>query len=200
MRRPSGFLAEALGEPLVGTPAAALAVGTRAATGGSAFRRSPDRGPRSPVGAPLELSFTQVDDYLTCPRKYHLRHVARVPTAPHHALVLGNALHQAVAVANLARLRGQPVEVRSALETLEAHWSSEGFLSAEHEAARFASGQAALRRYVERLEDDDGARHRRRGAAVLGAPRSRPHPRSLRRGAHRAWPDDHHGLQVRGHA
>ena len=39
--------------------------------------------------AALDLSFTQVDDYLACPRKYRLRHEIRVPTAPHHALVVG---------------------------------------------------------------------------------------------------------------
>jgi RecB family exonuclease len=80
-----------------------------------------------------------------------------VPTAPNHALVFGSALHQAVAVANAAQLRGEPADVSRSLETLEAHWSSEGFLSAEHEAARFASGQAALRRYIERSEGDEGS-------------------------------------------
>jgi DNA helicase-2/ATP-dependent DNA helicase PcrA len=155
LRRPSGFIAEALGAPLpdeVAEPKDTFLLEPRddkiAATSQTVGRTS---------GEPLELSFTQIDDYLTCPRKYHLRHVARVPTAPHHALVFGNALHQAVAVANLARLRDRPVELDGVLGTLEAHWSSEGFLSAEHEAARYAAGQAALRRYVERLEDEDGS-------------------------------------------
>ena len=151
-RRPSGFLAEALGYPISD---AALAPGQ--------IQLDPPEEPPSthrdltPVlsaETQLELSFTQIDDYLTCPRKYHLRHVARVPIPPHHALVFGNALHQAVAVANTARLRGQAVEDAAVLATLEAHWGSEGFLSAEHEAARFAAGQAALRRYVERLQGD----------------------------------------------
>ena len=154
LRRPSGFIAEALGRPVVD-----VIDGSRAA----GLEPPPEAAPASaaqplmsrPEGGALELSFTQIDDYLTCPRKYHLRHVVRVPTAPNHALVFGNAIHQAVAVANAAQLRGEPADLSRSLETLEAHWSSEGFLSAEHEAARFASGQAALRRYVERLESDE---------------------------------------------
>jgi DNA helicase-2/ATP-dependent DNA helicase PcrA len=111
--------------------------------------------PTRPAG-PLTLSYSQVDDYLTCPRKYHLRHVVRVPTPAHHALVFGNALHQAVAVANDARRKGQPVDSALIGATLQAHWQSEGFLSAEHEAARFASGEAALQRYLDRSASETG--------------------------------------------
>ena len=104
------------------------------------------------------LSFTQIDDYLACPRKYHFRHVVRVPAPSHHALVFGNAIHQAVAVANVALMRGQAVDETAVLATLEAHWSSEGFLSAEHEVARFAAGQVALRSFLARTATQPGVR------------------------------------------
>jgi DNA helicase-2/ATP-dependent DNA helicase PcrA len=156
LRRPSGFIAEALGRPVMDQAPGPGRIGLAPPPEVAQASVAPAPKP-GPDGGPLELSFTQVDDYLTCPRRYHLRHVARVPTAPNHALVFGNAIHQAVAVANAARLRGEPADVSRSLETLAAHWSSEGFLSAEHEAARFASGQAALRRYVERLESDEAS-------------------------------------------
>jgi CRISPR/Cas system-associated exonuclease Cas4 (RecB family) len=147
-RRPSAFLAEALGgtvADLVDTDElATLDMATDVSV-------APLPIPTHPAHGPLALSFTQVDDYLTCPRKYYLRHVVRVPTPPHHALVLGNALHQAVAVANEARRRDRSITPSDLHETLRAHWSSEGFLSAEHEAARYAAGQAALTRFLERL-------------------------------------------------
>jgi len=94
-----------------------------------------------------------VDDYLTCPLKYRLRHVARVPTPPHHALVLGNALHQAVAAWHLGQLRGRSLDESGTLAAFAAHWSSEGFLSRHHEEARFSAGQAALRRFVATAAD-----------------------------------------------
>jgi DNA helicase-2/ATP-dependent DNA helicase PcrA len=99
--------------------------------------------------APLALSYTQIDDYLSCPQKYRLRHLVRVPTPPHHALVLGNALHQGVAVANKARLRGRPIDPAASHDALAAHWRSEGFLSQAHEEARFEAGRAALDRFIE---------------------------------------------------
>ncbi|MGD8683146.1 MAG: ATP-dependent DNA helicase [Chloroflexota bacterium] len=146
-RRPSPFLAEALGRevdsaaqttgPLL--PRAATVPGTATVIHASAA-----------APGPLSLSFTQIDDYLTCPLKYRLRHLVRVPTPPHHALVFGNAVHQAVAAANARRLRGLPVERRLLDEALAAHWRSEGFISQEHETARYAAGQAALARFAER--------------------------------------------------
>ncbi len=89
-----------------------------------------------------------MDDYLTCPLRYRLRHIARVPTPQHHALVVGNALHQAVAAWHLGQLRGRPLDIEGTLDAFQAHWSSEGFLSRHHEEARYAAGQAALRRFV----------------------------------------------------
>ena len=67
---------------------------------------------------------------------------------PNHALVFGSAMHQAVASANLARSRGREVDVESTIATLDAHWSSEGFLSQEHEVARRAAGADALQKFV----------------------------------------------------
>jgi superfamily I DNA/RNA helicase/CRISPR/Cas system-associated exonuclease Cas4 (RecB family) len=150
-RRPSGFLAEALGRPVDELDLPTGQVGLVAPAAPAAIV-GPMRSARRP-SEPLSLSFTQVDDYLSCPRKYHLRHLTRVPAPAHHALIFGNALHQAVAVANLAAMRGQTPDAATVTATLEAHWRSEGFLSAEHEAARFASGRAALSRYLERLVD-----------------------------------------------
>jgi len=109
------------------------------------------------VDRPLSLSYSQLDDYLSCPLRYRLRHVVRVPTPPHHALVLGNALHQAVAAFHSARMRGRTMPEAELMDVFATHWSSEGFLSREHEEARFASGQAALRRFLEEQLQDGAA-------------------------------------------
>lgn len=147
-RRPSGFLAEALGSAVEDPPA--YDPGDVLAGPVHAARADAQTPGRRATGAPSVLSFTQIDDYLTCPRKYHLRHVVRVPTPAHHALVFGNALHQAVAVANIARMQGRAIADDPVQDALRAHWASEGFLSAEHEEARYAAGEASLRRFVER--------------------------------------------------
>ena len=72
-----------------------------------------------------------------------------LPTPPHHALIYGSALHAAVAAYHLSERRGRPLSEETLLEAFAEHWQSEGFLSRAHEEARFAAGQAALRRFRE---------------------------------------------------
>jgi DNA helicase-2/ATP-dependent DNA helicase PcrA len=154
--RPSRFLLEALGQAVAAPPLVAPAVDRAPDVVPAPVPRVGEGTARTP--AQLGLSFTQIEDYLTCPRRYHLRHVIKAPIAAHHALVFGNALHQAVAAANLGRMRGEPIEEAAMSATLSAHWRSEGFLSAEHESARFAAGQRALRRFAERSREDASER------------------------------------------
>ena len=152
-RRPSPFLGEGLDRPLdalqaeAGLPTAATVIERLAAA--EAPRLETVERPAAPVPGdePLTLSYSQIDDYLTCPLKFRLRHVVRVPTPPHHALVLGNALHQAAAAFHTARSRGRLMDQDALLEVFDVHWSSEGFLSRQHEEARYASGRAALLRF-----------------------------------------------------
>jgi DNA helicase II / ATP-dependent DNA helicase PcrA len=150
-RRISPFVLEALdlpsasGDPTVGVRTAS-AVERLAAF---AVVDSPAPAARGPIEEPLSLSFYQVDDYLTCPRKYQYAHVLRVPLAPNHALVYGAALHKAVQLFHQRQARGHVMSEAELDEVLDSAWSNEGFVSREHEEARLASGRAALRRFRE---------------------------------------------------
>ena len=104
---------------------------------------------RAAVEGPLSLSFYQVDDYLTCPLKYKYVHVLRVPIAPHHSIVYGSALHQAVQEFHRRQAKGYVMSEDELDAALERAWSNEGFLTREHEEARLAAGRAALRRFRE---------------------------------------------------
>ena len=104
---------------------------------------------RDEVEGPLTLSFYQVDDYLTCPLKYKYVHVLRVPIAPHHSIVYGSALHQAVQEFHRRSAKGYVMSEEELLAAFERAWSNEGFLTREHEEARLAAGRAALRRFRE---------------------------------------------------
>jgi DNA helicase-2/ATP-dependent DNA helicase PcrA len=152
-RRVSQFVLEALDLPAT------------AATGGqvegtahaplerlAAFGPKPEAAEALPEGVvegPLSLSFYQVDDYLTCPLKYKYVHVLRVPIAPHHAIVYGAALHQAVQEFHRRQARGYLMPEEELLAAFDRAWSNEGFLTREHEEARLAAGRAALRRFRE---------------------------------------------------
>ncbi len=153
-RRVSPFILEALDLPA-------------SATGGSAIRSAdpterlgtfetppvlPDA-PRAVEDGPLTLSFYAIDDYLTCPAKYRYSHVLRVPLAPHHAIVYGAALHQAVQEFHRRHARGDVMTEDELIGAFERAWAGEGFLSRDHEEARLDAGRAALRRFrAEQLE------------------------------------------------
>ena len=153
-RRVSQFVLEALDLP---ASAAAVLDASAGGTARSPMERLTAFEPavaaaepgRDEVEGPLTLSFYQVDDYLTCPLKYKYVHVLRVPIAPHHSIVYGSALHQAVQEFHRRGAKGYVMTEDELLAAFERAWSNEGFLTREHEEARLAAGQAALRRFRE---------------------------------------------------
>ena len=145
VRHVSPFVAEALDQP------AAVVEGTRDLRALDRHRPA-DPLPPGPPTAGLPgggLSFTQLDDYLSCPARYRYRHVLRLPTPPHHAITYGIALHEAVAAFGRSQLQGRPLSEDGLLEVFARAWSGLGFLSREHEEARLRAGRAALVRFRE---------------------------------------------------
>ena len=152
VRRVSQFVLEALDLPASSATAAAAADAARSPLERLASfepKAAPVEPGRGVVEGPLTLSFYQVDDYLTCPLKYKYVHVLRVPIAPHHSIVYGSALHQAVQEFHRRQAKGNFMSDEELDAAFERAWSNEGFLSREHEEARLAAGRAALRRFRE---------------------------------------------------
>jgi DNA helicase-2/ATP-dependent DNA helicase PcrA len=146
----SPFVIEALD-----LPATAATPGAGAVSSPALDRLTPLGGPAAPAVAPrlarpdepLMLSFYAIDSYLTCPARYRYAQVLRVPTAPHHALVYGSALHSVVAEFHRRHARGQAMTETEMDAALDRTWTNEGFVSREHEEARLAAGRSALRRF-----------------------------------------------------
>lgn len=97
----------------------------------------------------LRLSFYQIDDYDTCPFKFRYVHVLRVPLLPHHSIMYGKAVHEAISFYLLKKHGGVTPPLEDVLSVYRAHWSSMGFISREHEEKRLEDGEAALKRFVE---------------------------------------------------
>jgi DNA helicase II / ATP-dependent DNA helicase PcrA len=150
-RRVSPFVLEALDLPAAGTAPGAGLVPASAEERLASFAAldAPVEAERGPIEEPLSLSFGQIDAYLTCPLKYKYGHVLRVPTAPHHALVYGAAMHKVVQVFHHRHARGHVMSEAELDEVLDSAWSNEGFVSREHEEARLAGARVALRRFRE---------------------------------------------------
>ena len=144
-RRPSIFIAETLDlaavpQPRDGDTLARIERAALSSQGSAPGGRREDL----PI---TDLSFSALQDYLDCPERYRLRHVIGLPTPPHHALSYGSAMHQAVAAFHTSRARGSVMEEEDLLSVFRTAWSVEGFVSREHEEARYAAGCAALVRF-----------------------------------------------------
>jgi len=148
-RRVSPFVLEALDLPATATTGGSRVAAATAVERINALepRPVPPEAPTAPVTGPLTLSHSAIDDYLTCPARYRFSHVLRIPTAPHHSLIYGSALHQAVQEFHRSQARGRPLDEAELLAAFDAAWSNEGFVSREHEAARLEAGRDALRRF-----------------------------------------------------
>ncbi len=149
-RRISPFVIEALELPTAssgaGTTLVARPLDRIAALAPKSDSPDPER---LPIEGPLMLSHSAIDDYLTCPLRYKFSQVLRVPTPPHHAMIYGAALHKAVQEFHRAHARGRVLSEAELFAAFEAAWTSEGFVSREHEAARLEAGRAALRKFRE---------------------------------------------------
>ncbi|MBI5598253.1 MAG: UvrD-helicase domain-containing protein [Deltaproteobacteria bacterium] len=98
----------------------------------------------------LELSYYQIDDYLTCPLKYRYVHVLKIPLLPHHAVMYGKAVHDAISFYFKRKMEGESTTEEELLRVLRSSWRSEGFISREHEEKRWQTGAQSLRGFLQR--------------------------------------------------
>jgi DNA helicase-2/ATP-dependent DNA helicase PcrA len=146
----SRFVTEALDLPA--PPKGARATSALQSIARYAPVAEPAPAPIAPIaaGTPLTLSHAQIDDWLTCPLKYLYAHVAHVPLAGDPSFMYGNAIHHALKIWHQHRIKGLPVAVDDVVGAFESAWSSEGFLTREHEERMLEQGREALRKFIAR--------------------------------------------------
>ena len=98
----------------------------------------------------LELSSSRIDDYLACPLKYRYAHEVHVPLLSDPRFMYGTAIHNAILEYYRHRVRGYPITADDVVKVFERSWSSDGFLSRDHEERRLAQGRDTLRAFVAR--------------------------------------------------
>lgn len=100
----------------------------------------------------LNLSYFQIDDYLTCPLKYKYVHILRVPILPHHAVVYGRAMHIAVGYYYQKKMQKKEINKEELLRYFDSAFINEGFLTREHEELRREEGKKALSLFFDKEE------------------------------------------------
>lgn len=107
----------------------------------------------------LNLSYRQIDDYLTCPLKYHYIHRVKIPIRQHHAVIYGAAIHRAIRLYNTNLLSERHIPLEDLQEIYKQNWRAEGFLTREHEEMRFQEGLRALACFYEYQEKNKKIPH-----------------------------------------
>ncbi len=100
----------------------------------------------------LTLNPHQIDDYLSCPKKFEYIHVLRVPIMTHHSVVYGSAMHKAIESYFVAKKAGKSITADDLIEVFRHNWWSEGFITREHEDKRRKQGEKSLREFFSREE------------------------------------------------
>ncbi len=88
----------------------------------------------------IKLSNYQIDDYLTCPFKYKLIHILKMPVKSEPAVIYGQAMHKVVAEFFKSRKENRELNLDDLKFIFKSMWRPEGFISKEHERRRYETG------------------------------------------------------------
>jgi len=109
----------------------------------------------------IRLSRAEVDDWLTCPRKYKFIHITPIRLLADPRITFGRAIHKVIEEFYKSKLSliinpkdpkdlkdlKDPYALNQLLEIYKQNWSSEGFLSPEHEKRRFEEGISIIKKF-----------------------------------------------------
>lgn len=103
----------------------------------------------------VRLSFSRVDAYRTCPRKFRYAYIDRLPSEPSPHLSFGSSIHAALEAFYDRKLPQCPTE-EELLGFLYDNWDSTGFrdLPREEQLSWYRHAQDVLRRFHRRAAAD----------------------------------------------
>ena len=99
----------------------------------------------------VRLSFSRIDAYQNCPRKFRYAYIDRLPGKPGPHLSFGTSIHGALEAFYDRKLPECPSE-QDLLDLLYEHWDSTGFfeMSRDEQLAFYRHAQDVLRRFHRR--------------------------------------------------
>ena len=105
------------------------------------------------------VSYSQVNRYQDCPKKYEYSYVYKIPTPPTGSLAFGSTIHNTLksfyelhkrSIGSLEGVNEKP-DIKTLLEMYERSWISSGYGSKEEEKERKKSGEKALKEFYNSL-------------------------------------------------
>jgi len=103
----------------------------------------------------IKLSNYQIDDYLTCPFKYKLIHILKIPIKDDPAVMYGQAMHKVVAEFYKAKQEKKDLKIDDLKLIFKSMWKPYGFISQEHEKRRFETGLNAIEKFFKKESENN---------------------------------------------
>lgn len=108
------------------------------------------------------VSYSQVNTYDMCPKKYKYGYLLRIPTKANAALSFGSSVHNALNDFYSLLIKSkeglgitEPPTLKELIELFDKHWISVGYQSKKHEEDRRESGYKLLDKYYNDLYSVD---------------------------------------------
>lgn len=98
----------------------------------------------------IRLNPHQIDDYITCPKKFVYIHILEVPITTKWEVAYGTVIHKAIGFYFARCLQGKAPSLDEVLDIYHKSWQPEGFTTHEHEIRKKRVGEQALRDFYER--------------------------------------------------
>jgi len=103
----------------------------------------------------VNLSYYQIDDYLTCPLKYKYVNILRVPIMEHHTVIYGRAMHEAISKFFQYRISSREMGLGEFLDIFKNSFDPEGFLDEKHQEERLYIGTQSLAKFYDSQKTQD---------------------------------------------
>ncbi|HPD18703.1 MAG TPA: ATP-dependent DNA helicase, partial [Candidatus Goldiibacteriota bacterium] len=100
------------------------------------------------------LSNYQIDDYITCPFKYKLIHILKMPIREQPQIIYGQAMHRVVSEFFKAKQEGKELSVDDLKNIFISLWKPIGFISPKHEKERFDKGIENIERFYQKEKEN----------------------------------------------
>ena len=110
--------------------------------------------PKYEIDELLKLSRQQIDDYFTCPKKYYYASVLKIPLPTNWHFMYGTAIHESVGRYFSRKMRGELPSPDSLISDFNQSFTSEGFITREHEEERKKGGIETLSRFYQEDQEN----------------------------------------------
>ncbi|OGC44408.1 hypothetical protein A2V54_03465 [candidate division WWE3 bacterium RBG_19FT_COMBO_53_11] len=144
-KRPSPFIFE-LGMEVPAEPQAQFSVEI------PEIKDSGKREPDLTLFVPEKLSYSQLEDYKTCPWKYRYKYVLRLPAPPTPPTSFGISLHETLREFEMRWIKGEKVALRQFLKMYREHFLVGGYRDRKEKEAYFLRGKKLLTDFYQKYQ------------------------------------------------